>query len=214
MSKLKDRYDEIRRKMAESRAVPIPVLVVEDDDTRITKFERWLPPVFRLVHCRTGGAALGLLERSDTWDFPGVMLDFDLDKQSRTIPYVNGGQVLDLALSRLDHSTHILVHSTNDSAARRMMEDARRTNPTTRVDYIQMTRKLFRTWLDEVWWESVDRYNMFVEHDDAAKARQYACVIVTDWLNERDCPPTWSDTDEEVPEDETAVLAPGHRLDV
>ena len=176
--------------MRDSQAVPIPILIVEDDDTRVARFERWMPPVFRLVHCRTGGAALGLLERSDPWDFPGMMLDFDLDKHSKTSPYVDGEQALHLALSRLDHSTNILVHSTNDAAASRMVADARKTNPTMRIDYLQVTQKLFLAWLNEVWWESVDRYNTFVDHNHGMMSRRYACVVGMDWLDEEGCPPT------------------------
>lgn len=184
MESSKDRYDRLSKRMEESGALPVPILIVEDDDFRVKVFNSWLPPVFRLVHCRTGGAALGLVSRSDSWAFPGVMMDFDLDKQVVTKPYVDGGQVLNSVLLTLDSSTNILVHSANWMAAQRMAAIAGVTNPTIRIDYNVMDERLFCTWLGDVWAEAVDRIDVFVSHELRAVTSRYACVVGPDWLDD------------------------------
>ncbi len=197
MGKHEDRFVLLRKRMEESGALPVPILIVEDDDSRVERFNEWLPPVFRLAHCRTGGAALGLLARSGPWDFAGVMMDFDLDKQVMTDPYVDGEQVLDEVLLRLDRSTNLLVHSANTEAADRMTANARGSNPTVRIDYSYMDAWHFRAWLGDVWSEAVDRHDVFVEHDRKMTTLRYACVVGPNWLDEDPLSFNWSDGKDE-----------------
>ena len=80
----RQRYLDLEARMKREKSMLAPILLVEDDEKRVSLLKNWLPPVFRLVHCKTGGAALGLLERSSSWDFSGVMLDHDLQQQMAT----------------------------------------------------------------------------------------------------------------------------------
>jgi CheY-like chemotaxis protein len=93
------------------------VLVVEDDDERVADFRKWLAhPSVRLLHVKTGDAALKCVE-SDKYDL--ILLDHDLDKHhplGRLAP-ITGTKVVDrLVASRLNRQTRILIHSMNPGA--------------------------------------------------------------------------------------------------
>ena len=57
----------------------IRVLLVEDDQGRVEWFRAWLPKDIRLVHARSAGLALGIIQR-DCHDIAGIMLDHDLQQ--------------------------------------------------------------------------------------------------------------------------------------
>lgn len=54
------------------------ILIVEDDDERVAKFRSWLPETMRIVHARSAGSAIGILQRDKGRVYAGIMLDHDL----------------------------------------------------------------------------------------------------------------------------------------
>ena len=59
----------------------IRIFIVEDDQRRVDWFRAWLPKDMRLVHARSGGRELGVIQRDRT-AFSGIMLDHDLQQQA------------------------------------------------------------------------------------------------------------------------------------
>ena len=49
----------------------IRILLVENDDNRYAYFKAATPPLFRLVHAKTGGAALAILARDEPDTYAG-----------------------------------------------------------------------------------------------------------------------------------------------
>lgn len=98
------------------------VLVVDDDDDRVAWFRAWLThPRVRLLHVRTGDAALRAVgERYDL-----ILLDHDLDKQHPMgrLAKVNGTAIVErLVSARKNREARIVIHSMNPAARARMHE--------------------------------------------------------------------------------------------
>lgn len=97
------------------------VLVVEDNNERVAEVRRWLAhPGIRLLHVRTGDAALRCVE-TDRYDL--ILLDHDLDLQhpEGRLGQVNGTNVVErLVASRVNRTTPVIVHSMNPGARNRM----------------------------------------------------------------------------------------------
>lgn len=93
------------------------VLVIEDDDERVADFRRWLAhPSTRLLHVKTGDAALRCVEL-DRYDL--ILLDHDLDKQHPMgrLAKINGTVIVNrLIASRTNRRTRIVIHSMNPGA--------------------------------------------------------------------------------------------------
>ena len=97
------------------------VLVVEDNNERVTDFRRWLAhPSIRLLHVKTGDAALRCVA-TDRYDL--ILLDHDLDLQhpDGRLAQVNGTNVVEqLVASRVNRMTPVIIHSMNPGARNRM----------------------------------------------------------------------------------------------
>jgi CheY-like chemotaxis protein len=97
------------------------VLIVEDDDERVVDFRNWLAhPDIRLLHVKTGDAALRCVE-TDRYDL--ILLDHDLDLQHPMgrLGSVNGTNVVArLVASRANRETPVIIHSMNPGARNRM----------------------------------------------------------------------------------------------
>jgi len=97
------------------------VLVVEDNNERVSDFQRWLAhPSIRLLHVKTGDAALRCVE-TDRYDL--ILLDHDLDLQhpNGRLGQVNGTNVVErLVASRVNRMTPVIIHSMNPGARNRM----------------------------------------------------------------------------------------------
>lgn len=159
------------------------ILIVEDDDRRVAKLNEWLPDSFRLVHVKSGGQAIGVLNRSHSFEFAGVMLDYDLDiRPERGV--ITGAQVAEHVLCNVDSSTPILVHSANDKMAPFIVGELADQFSVTRINWTQMTEGIFLRWLREVHEEWEDRLDLFEEHDDRNFNRTAAFRGDLDWLTE------------------------------
>jgi len=99
------------------------VLVVEDDDERVADFRVWFAhPRIRLLHVKTGDAALRCVE-TDRYDL--ILLDHDLDLQhpQGRLGSVNGTNVVArLVASRVNRQTPVIIHSMNPGARNRMLQ--------------------------------------------------------------------------------------------
>ncbi|WP_292977744.1 hypothetical protein, partial [Nitrosomonas sp.] len=56
---------------------PPRLLLIEDSPARIEQFRQWVPESMVLVTVTSAGRAIGILQRSDPFDYAGIMLDHD-----------------------------------------------------------------------------------------------------------------------------------------
>ena len=126
------------------------VLIVEDDDQRVVEFHSWLGhPNIRLLHVKTGDAALKCVE-TDRYDL--ILLDHDLDLQHPLgrLGSVNGTNVVArLVASRANRETSVIIHSMNPGARNRMFL-------TLQANDFDVQVKPFAEWQPE-WAESLKR---------------------------------------------------------
>jgi hypothetical protein len=172
-------FAEMKALMEDCGALPVPILLIEDDQERVETLTDWLPPVFRLVHCRTGGAALGLLGRAGPEDFAGVMFDHDLVMHASVGAYVNGYMVGRAMVGVLANTTNVLIHSANAAASALMVEMFAGVYPTTRIPWGTMSQYRFHVWLDEVWEEAVARHS---DGPDHRRSQRLSVLLGEDWL--------------------------------
>ena len=136
----------------------IRVLIVEDDQRRVDWFRAWLPRDIRLVHARSGGKALGILERN-AHEFAGIMLDHDLQDSSVVANDKNlsGSIVVVKVMQHIRPNIPILVHSMNPGKAESMKKalEASRFS-VTRMPMGEMSKDTFLEWLEEVREEAED----------------------------------------------------------
>jgi len=102
------------------------ILVVEDNDSRITGLQRWARTAerrsdceFKLVWAKAAGSAIGLLKRDQGRVYAGIMLDHDLYQQKLTLvdDQFNGKDVADAVIEYVDKDVPIFVHSANTMEA-------------------------------------------------------------------------------------------------
>jgi len=96
----------------------IRILVVDDNEHRITTIRQWtqLPSVeVRITWARTAGLAIGILRRDRGRAFDGIVLDHDLNEQCITDVdhLVNGKDVADAIVQNVDGDVPILIDSGN-----------------------------------------------------------------------------------------------------
>ena len=130
----------------------IRIMLVEDDQSRVEWFRAWLPKDIRLIHARTGGLALGILER-DCRVIAGIMLDHDLQQQAMLPSDVNlsGSTVVRAILQKVSPEVPILIHSMNPGRADTMKTALEKSGfSVTRLPMGDMSRDAFLEWLKEV----------------------------------------------------------------
>ena len=126
------------------------LLLIEDRESRYLQFKKWLPPEARLVWVKSGGAALRTLSADDPDDYDGVLLDYDLQRQTVTPgeERVNGGVVARRLIEKRWNHVPVLVHSMNmqegpgvaDALAQEGFE-------VTRIPYVGLTKDAFTSWV-------------------------------------------------------------------
>lgn len=136
----------------------IRVLLIEDDNERVTTIRSWLPADVRLVHAGSAGRAIGILQR-DSNVYAGIMLDHDLREQIVTEKdfFLSGSTVVKTIITSISPDTPILVHSMNPGCAPLMVKTLEKTGfSVTRLPMREMTWENFNEWLDEVreMWDS------------------------------------------------------------
>ena len=130
----------------------IRILIVEDDQRRVDWFQAWLPKDIRLVHARSGGKALGILER-DAREFAGIMLDHDLQEAPIVTNDKNlsGSTVVVKIMLHVRPDVPILIHSMNPGKAERMKKALEASGfSVTRMPMGEMSKDAFLEWLDEI----------------------------------------------------------------
>lgn len=128
------------------------ILLIEDDNNRVTKIKSWLPEDVRLVHAASAGRVLGILKR-DSNQYAGIMLDHDLQTQAATSTdmELSGSTVVKWIKDMIPTDVPILIHSMNFARApemKRFLESAGFS--VTRIAMDMLEREHFHSWLNEV----------------------------------------------------------------
>lgn len=130
----------------------IRILLIEDDNNRVTRIKSWLPDDVRLVHAASAGRVLGILKR-DSDQYAGIMLDHDLQTQAATSTdmELSGSTVMTWIKEMVPVDVPILIHSMNFSRApemKRFLETAGFS--VTRIAMDMLEKEHFHSWLDNV----------------------------------------------------------------
>jgi len=128
------------------------ILLIEDDNDRVERFNSWLPDDIRLVHAGSAGRALGILAR-DSGAYAGIMLDHDLQGQivTREDFMMSGSTVVSRLIEAIPPALRpdipILVHSMNPSDAPQMVKRLTSAGfPVSRMLMVAMTKQYFIRW--------------------------------------------------------------------
>ena len=135
-----------------SKTPMLRILLVEDDNNRVKKFQSWLPDNVRLIHAGSAGRALGILQR-DRDVYAGIMLDHDLQIQIATERdfFLSGSNVVEWIIALVRPDIPVLVHSMNPAEAPLMVIRLNKAGfIVTRMPMSEMTEQQFAKWLDEV----------------------------------------------------------------
>lgn len=130
----------------------IRIFIVEDDQRRVGWFRTWLPEDMRLVHARSGGRALGVIQRDRT-AFSGIMLDHDLQQQaiSASDANISGSVVIRAIMQFIAPNVPVMIHSMNPGKAITMGTALEKSGfSVTRISMSEMSRTAFMEWLEEV----------------------------------------------------------------
>ena len=128
------------------------ILIVEDDNNRVKKFQSWLPDDMRLVHASSAGRVLGILQR-DRDVYAGIMLDHDLQIQIATEHdfFLSGTNVVEWIIALVRPDIPVLVHSMNPADAPLMVKRLNKAGfSVTRMPMSELTEQQFAEWLGEV----------------------------------------------------------------
>lgn len=132
----------------------LKILVIEDDKSRITFFNNWLLPNFRIVPATSAGAALGRIERDHGLVYAGIFLDHDLQMQIKTAQDcdLSGSTVVKSLIRYMDKRIPILVHSMNPKRAPYMVNTLKSAGfqDVLRISMGELNKTRFQEWLDEV----------------------------------------------------------------
>ena len=132
--------------------VVIRIFIVEDDQRRVDWFRAWLPKDMRLVHARSGGRALGVIQRDRT-AFSGIMLDHDLQQQaiSASDSNISGSIVIRALMQFISPTVPVFIHSMNPEKSITMTNALEKYGfSVTRIPMGEMSKTAFLEWLEEV----------------------------------------------------------------
>ena len=89
------------------------LLLIEDSHARIEQFRQWVPENMVLVTAASAGRAIGILQRSDPFDYAGIMLDHDLQQQvvNPGELSLSGTDVVNTFVTRISYEIPVLLHS-------------------------------------------------------------------------------------------------------
>lgn len=130
----------------------IRIFIVEDDQRRVDWFRAWLPQDMRLIHARSGGRALGVIQRDRT-AFSGIMLDHDLQQQAISASDANlsGSVVIRAVMQFISPNVPVMIHSMNPGKAITMGTALEKSGfSVTRMPMGEMGKTAFLEWLEEV----------------------------------------------------------------
>ena len=130
----------------------IRILLIEDDNNRVSKIKSWLPDDVRLVHAASAGRVLGVIKR-DSNQYAGIMLDHDLQTQAATATdmELSGSTVVKWIKELIPADVPILIHSMNVARAPEMKRSLEAAGfSVTRIAMDMLEREHFHSWLNEV----------------------------------------------------------------
>ena len=130
------------------------ILLIEDDPGRTAVIEAWLGSTeFALVAVRSGGQALGMLQKGSTQAVAGILLDHDLSNSPITENdlYVSATQLLPLIKRHVRRTVPILIHSHSVSQPLKMQRTLEAGGfSVERIRFEHLTPERFANWLDQV----------------------------------------------------------------
>jgi CheY-like chemotaxis protein len=149
------RHETWRRETPAGRSMIRRVLLIEDDEARQQRFRSWLPRQLTIVWARSAGQAIGLLRRDRGEDYLAILLDHDLQQQTRTAADsdLSGSDALACLVAERQKWSEvpILVHSMNPEKAPEMVERLEVAGFwVERAPFVELTRQCFLTWLADV----------------------------------------------------------------
>lgn len=140
----------------------IPVLLIEDETKRVKWFSNHLPNGFRLIHARSGGVALGMIERDQGYVYGGILLDHDLQSQIvlASDQKLSGSHVIEAIISFISIDVPVMVHSMNPDKSPMVVRKLEKAGFwVSKIPWETITEKIYLEWLDTVkeewddWWE-------------------------------------------------------------
>jgi hypothetical protein len=150
--------------MAEALPPRPRILIVEDNGERHRFFTAAIPDTFKLVIVTSAGAAKGLLQRVDTYDYAGVMLDHDLVERCKTMDdkSLSASDLIDSIITKLSPEVPILIHSMNLGRSREMQRKLEAAHfHVTRIPMVVMTPENLHAWLEEHVWETWEAWQEY-----------------------------------------------------
>lgn len=127
---------------------------MDDDAGRIEVLRNWLACTeFVLAVARSGGQALGMLNRGGTEAIAGVFLDHDLSDSAFTEAdkALSTSNVLPLIISKIRHTVPILIHSHNTNKAIAMQRTLHTSGfDVTRIRFADLDPLRCIAWIDKV----------------------------------------------------------------
>jgi hypothetical protein len=128
------------------------VLIVEDNLSRIHRFQEWIPAGMRAVIATSAGQAMGILRRDRGNVYGAVLLDHDLQERvaSESDRLLSGRDVADVVIENVSKDVPILIHSMNTAGARGMADALKRAGfDVTVVPMSCLDREAVVEWLKE-----------------------------------------------------------------
>jgi CheY-like chemotaxis protein len=132
------------------------ILLVEDDEGRISTFSRWIEgSEFVLVVVRSGGQALGMLAKGSTEAIAGILLDHDLSDSPFTDVdrLLSTSDIMPLIQRTVKRTTPVLIHSHNANKPvwmQKALESSGFTVTRIRFSVLSVKPAMFQDWLEEV----------------------------------------------------------------
>ena len=131
----------------------IRILIVEDDEVRVSRIREWLPPDVLLVWAKSAGTAIGMIKRDGGQTYGGIMLDHDLfQKRITQFDYQhNGKDVVQAVVQNIDPDVPVFVHSTNVSEGPRMAQVLAGAGfAVEKTPFNTLTKNIFDDWISYV----------------------------------------------------------------
>ena len=131
----------------------IPLLIVEDNLRRVQWFDIHTPIGFRLIHAKSGGVALGMLQRDKGRVYGGILLDHDLHMRGvlASDKKVSGSEIVETIIANISRDVPILVHSMNPEKSIKMTNALEHAGFwVEKMRWYDITQEMYHEWLEEV----------------------------------------------------------------
>ena len=129
------------------------ILIVEDDVVRAAMLKELMPGDARVVHVSSAGAAIGTILRDPGRVYAGVLLDHDLQQQTKAAGDRDrtGRDVARAIATHFDDEIPILIHSMNAERSPELMRILDGAGfSVTRIPMAKLSPETIAPWLAEV----------------------------------------------------------------